>query len=75
MEDSKGKTAKVAKKSWFRGLRTEFKRITWPDRPTVAKRTLVVIIISVILGAIITIVDTFIQYGLDFIFYYFYNGA
>ena len=69
MEDNKDKTQKVAKKSWFKGLKTEFNRITWPDRPTIAKRTFVVIVISLILGVIITIVDTIIQYGLDAIFY------
>jgi len=69
MENNKDTTQKVSKKSWFKGLKTEFNRITWPDRPTIVKRTFVVVVISLILGVIITIVDTIIQYGLEFIFY------
>jgi len=58
---------KAKKKSWFKGLKAEFKKIIWPDKKTLAKQTAAVIISSVILGAIIAVVDALIQYGIDFL--------
>ena len=60
-------TEKSNKKSWFKGLKGEFKRIIWPDKKTLAKQTAAVTICSVVLGIIIAIVDAIIQYGIDFI--------
>ena len=56
---------KTQKKSWFKGLNREFKKIIWPDRMTVAKQTAAVVSVSVILGAVIAIVDFIAQYGVD----------
>ena len=58
---------KAKKKSWFKGLKAEFKKIIWPDKKTLTKQTVAVIISSVIVGAIIAIVDALIQYGIDFL--------
>ena len=52
-------------KSWFKGLDREFKKIVWPDKMTVAKETAAVVSVSVVLGAIIALVDFFAQYGVD----------
>ncbi|HAG04306.1 MAG TPA: preprotein translocase subunit SecE [Lachnospiraceae bacterium] len=43
----------------------EFKRIVWPSRKTLVKETISVIVISVILGAIIFLLDTGFQAGYD----------
>ena len=56
---------KTQKKSWFKGLKREFKKIIWPDKMTVAKQTAAVVAVSVILGAVIAIVDFIAQYGVD----------
>ena len=56
------------KKSWFKGLKAEFKKIIWPDKQTVARKTTTVIVISVILAAIIMAVDGLVQAGFSFIF-------
>ncbi|MCI9618764.1 MAG: preprotein translocase subunit SecE [Dorea sp.] len=56
---------KTQKKSWFKGLSREFKKIIWPDKMTVAKQTAAVVSVSVILGLIIAIVDFIAQYGVD----------
>ena len=56
---------KTQKKSWFKGLSREFKKVIWPDKMTVAKQTAAVVSVSVILGAIIAIVDFIAQYGVD----------
>ena len=58
---------KAPKKSWFKGLKAEFKKVIWPDKKSVAKQTTAVVIISVILGALIKLIDMIIQLGLDFI--------
>jgi preprotein translocase subunit SecE len=59
------------KKSWFKGLRAEFRKVVWPDRPSIVKRTVAVIVVSVILGIIITMVDGVIQRGLDIVLYWY----
>ena len=56
---------KTQKKSWFKGVKAEFKKIIWPDKMTVAKQTIAVVATSVVLGAVIAIVDFIAQYGVD----------
>ncbi len=58
---------KAPKKSWFKGLSAEFKKIIWPDKISVAKQTTAVVVVSLILGILIKIIDMLIQIGLDFI--------
>ena len=58
---------KPKKKNWFKGLKAEFKKIIWPDKKTLVKETVAVIVCSVLLGGIIAIIDALIQYGIDFI--------
>ncbi|MCQ2495804.1 MAG: preprotein translocase subunit SecE [Lachnospiraceae bacterium] len=53
------------KKSFFKGVKTEFKKIVWPDKATLARETTAVVIISVILGAVIALIDYAIKLGLD----------
>lgn len=56
---------KAPKKSWFKGIKAEFKKIVWPDKESLAKQSAAVIVISVILGVIIAILDLGIKYGID----------
>ncbi len=60
-------TEKAKKSSWFKGLKAEFKKIIWPDKKTLAKQTVAVTVCSILLGAIIAIIDALLQYGIDFI--------
>ena len=46
------------KKNWFQGLQSEFKKIVWTDRPTLAKQTVVVVIITIILAVVISVMDS-----------------
>ena len=55
------------KTSWFAGLKTEFQKIIWPDKKSLGKQTIAVVIVSVILGVIIAVLDLAIQYGVDFL--------
>lgn len=54
-----------AKESWFKGLSREFKKIIWPSKATLAKESVAVVIITVVLGAIIELVDWLVKLGLD----------
>ena len=65
MSEKSGKTQKTQKKSWFKGLQAEFKKVIWPDKNTLAKQTTAVVTVSVLLGAIITVIDTILKYGID----------
>ena len=70
MGDS-AKTAKTAKTSkltkFWEGVKAEFKKITWPDKDSLLKQSVAVVIISVVVGAIITVLDFALQYGVDFL--------
>ena len=56
---------KTQKKSWFKGLQAEFKKIIWPDKKTLAKQTTAVVVVSVVLGAVIAVIDAILRYGID----------
>ena len=58
---------KTQKESWFKGLNREFKKIVWPDKNTLAKQTTAVVAVSVVLGALISVVDALLRYGIDFL--------
>ena len=55
------KKEKAKKTSWFKGLKAEFKKIIWPDKKTLATAC------SIVLGAIIAVVDVIVKYGVDFL--------
>ncbi|MDD3363255.1 MAG: preprotein translocase subunit SecE [Hespellia sp.] len=56
---------KTQKKSWFKGLQAEFKKVIWPDQKTLAKQTAAVVAASVFLGALISVIDVLLKYGID----------
>ncbi len=64
-EVSKKEKSRV--QSWVEGIKAEFHKIIWPKKEDLAKQTGVVIVVSVLLGAIIAIVDVVMQYGVDFL--------
>ena len=57
-------TEKAPKKSWFKGLKSEFKKIVWPDKEALAKQAVAVIGVTVILGIIIYVLDYVIELGI-----------
>ena len=59
------KAGKSGIKDFFKGVKTEFKKISWPDKTTLLKQSVVVVTISIVLGLIITLLDTVIQYGVN----------
>ena len=67
MADSvKKEKAKEKKSGFFKGLKSEYKKITWPDKDSLLKQTVAVVCVSVVVGVIIAILDFMIQYGVDF---------
>ncbi len=60
-----GKESKITK--FWNGVKTEFKKITWPNKDDLIKQSIAVVVISVVIGAIITILDFGLQYGVDFL--------
>ncbi len=65
---SEAASEKKEKKSWFKGLKSEFKKIIWPDKATTARQTATVVIISAVLTVIILLADWIISFGFGFIF-------
>ena len=61
------KKEKSRMQSWIDGMKAEFRKIIWPSKEDLAKQTGVVIVVSVIIGALIAIVDVVMQYGVDFL--------
>ena len=42
---------KTQKKSWFKGLKAEFRKIIWPDKMTLAKQTAAVVSVLLYWGS------------------------
>ena len=57
--------SKEKKQGKFEALKAEFNKIVWPTGSSAAKQTTVTIIVSVVLGLIIALVDSVVQYGVD----------
>lgn len=64
-----GETVKTKKqkKSWFKGLKAEFKKIVWPDQKSLTKETAAVVIVFVVVGVIISVVDLIARFGIEFL--------
>ena len=60
-------TEKAPKRSWFKGLKTEFNKIVWPDKEDLMKQSVAVVIVTVILGALIFALDALIELGISVI--------
>ena len=66
MGDS-AKTEKTIMTNFWKGVQSEFRKITWPDRDKLLKQSIAVVTISIVLGLIITLLDTLLQYGVNFL--------
>ena len=66
-EVANGSANAPAKKSFFKGLKSEFKKIIWPDKESLIKQSVSVIIASIVLGLVIALLDLGIQYVINLI--------
>lgn len=60
-------TDKAPKKSYWKGLKAEFKKIVWPTKDTVTKQTAVVLAVSLLLGVLIGVLDMIFKFGINLI--------
>lgn len=60
-------TEKETRPSFYKGVKSEFKKIIWPDKQSAFKQSVAVVAISVVLGVIIAVLDYVIQYGVNFL--------
>ncbi len=58
---------KKERPSFAKGVKSEFKKIIWPDRKATVKQSIAVVAISVTVGVIIAILDLIVKYGVSFI--------
>lgn len=63
-----GNSAEKQKRpGFFAGVKSEFKKIVWPDRQETLKQSVAVVAISVVVGVIIAIIDYVAKTGVDFL--------
>ena len=55
------------KTPFFKGVKIEFKKISWPDKNSMFKQAVAVVGISVVVGVIIAVIDLIAQYGVNFL--------
>lgn len=52
-------------KNWWTGLKAEFSKIIWPTKASIIRQTVVVVIVTVIMGILIGLIDQLVQFGLN----------
>lgn len=55
------------KHGFFKGVKAEYKKISWPDKDSLVKQTIAVVCISVVVAVIIAVLDVAMQYGVNFL--------
>ena len=53
-----GKQEVSKTRTWWDGVKAEWRKIIWPTREDLTRQTALVVIISVLMGVIITVVDS-----------------
>ena len=59
------KTDKTRKNGFLAGVKSELKFVKWPTKAALITDTSAVLVISVLLGAVISLVDVVIKFGID----------
>ncbi|MCR4650303.1 MAG: preprotein translocase subunit SecE [Lachnospiraceae bacterium] len=62
MSDSAKKENKVG---FFEGVKAEWSKITWPSKELLAKQTIAVVAVTVVVGLLITVLDYILQFGIS----------
>jgi preprotein translocase subunit SecE len=55
-------------RQYFQESWSELRKVSWPDRQTVINLTLIVIAVSILVGAYIAILDQVLHFGLSQVF-------
>ena len=69
MADNENKAAKSKDKktSFWKGVKREWNKIVWIPRDEVGKKTGLVIVISLVMGVVITVIDSGAQYLVEWL--------
>ncbi len=62
-DNTKAKESRAA--GFFKGVKAEFRKIIWPDRDTMLKQLAAVLVVTVLLGAVIALIDFGFQNLID----------
>lgn len=62
---AEGKSGKIS--DFWKGIKTEFKKIVWPTKDDIVKETVAVISSSIAIGIIISILDFIFKVLLNFV--------
>ena len=65
MSEKAEKKARIPE--FFKGIKAEFKKITWPDKTSLFKQTVAVISVSLVVGVLIAVLDSVIQFLMSFV--------
>ncbi len=57
-ETKKEEKKQVKKKSFWQGVKSEWKKIIWPTKQDLGRQTVLVVVISVITGGLIAAIDS-----------------
>ena len=60
-----GEQDKAVKTPFFKGVKSEFKKISWVDKTSLMKQSVAVLGVSLVVGIIISLLDTIVKYGVD----------
>lgn len=58
---------KAKKPPFLKGVKTEYKKISWPDKKDLTRQTVAVVVITTILSVLIAVLDYVIKYGVEFL--------
>ena len=59
------KAKKSGKQGFFSQVKAEFKKIIWPSRQSLAMQIVAVIVATVVLGALIVLIDNVVRLGIN----------
>lgn len=63
----KASNEKAPKKDFVKGLKAEFNKIVWPDKETLTKQSIAVVLSTITLGVAIAVLDLIINFGLNIV--------
>ena len=58
---------KAKKPPFLKGVKTEYKKISWPEKKSLTRQTVAVVVITTILSVLIAVLDYVIKYGVEFL--------
>ena len=58
---------KAKKPPFLKGVKSEYKKISWPEKKSLTRQTVAVVVITTILSVLIAVLDYVIKYGVEFL--------